>query len=183
MKRGVLYPDFHLPDLRLSGDAAPLMQALAALHDVALIELVVPVEDVQPAILYRGTDEQGKQVKIYGKGATGNGAVGEYPHSPHRGELRRAYNHLIAAHEQWLDYRFDCGTAALPQEGVLGDGDSGGPVLMQVAGRWQLVGLADWKHWQGDLAKFTPDICGQLFSNSRISYYAAWIDSVTKSGG
>lgn len=181
----ILYPGFKpLPKeaQQLTGDAAPLMAVLAAMHDIALIELAVPVTDVQPASLYRGSDELGKRVKLYGKGATGDGTAGEYPQSPHRGELRRAYNRVTGAHDQWLDYSFDCGPAALPQEGVLGDGDSGGPLLIETADGWQLAGLADWKHWQGDLAKFRPGVCGQEFSNSRISYYAAWIDSVTATG-
>jgi hypothetical protein len=179
--RLVLHPQVNLPSkdaLALKGDAAPLMAALAAMHDVALIELAEPVEDVSPVQLYRKQDEAGKVAEIYGRGATGNGKVGEYPNTPHRGELRRAYNWVTAAHDQWLDYRFDCGADALPLEGVLGDGDSGGPLLIQDGGVWKLAGLADWKHWSGDLAKFRPGICGQDFSNSRISYYAAWIDQV-----
>ncbi|MGB6143030.1 MAG: trypsin-like serine protease [Rhodanobacter sp.] len=153
-----------------------LKAAFASMHDIALIELAKPVEDVKPAALYLAANEQGKIVKLFGKGATGNGNVGQYPHSPHRGQLRRAYNRVTSAHEQWLSYRFDCGPEALPLEGVIGDGDSGGPVLIQANGEWKLAGLADWKHWPKGHPKFVPGVCGQVFSNSRISYYAKWIN-------
>lgn len=152
--------------------------AFESMHDIALIELARPVEDVEPVALYRASNEQGEIVKFFGRGATGDGKVGEYPHSPHRGKLRRAYNRVTKAHAQWLDYRFDCGPEALPLEGVIGDGDSGGPVLIHVEGGWELAGLADWKHWPKGHSKFVPGVCGQVFSNSRISYYANWIDHV-----
>ena len=152
--------------------------AFESMHDIALIELAEPVEGVKPVALYRASNEQGKMVKLFGKGATGNGKVGQYPHSPHRGKLRRAYNRVTKAHDQWLSYRFDCGSEALPLEGVIGDGDSGGPVLIQVNGQWKLAGLADWKHWPKGHSKFVPGVCEQVFSNTRISYYTKWINRV-----
>lgn len=155
-----------------------LRSKLEAMHDIALIELTKPVNDVEPVSLYRGLDEQGKIAKIIGKGATGNGTVGQYPNSSHRGDLRRAYNRITRAHAQWIDYRFNCGSKALPLEGVLGNGDSGGPVLIKSRGTWMLAGLADWKHWPEGRAEFVAGVCGQVFSNSRISYYAKWIDHV-----
>lgn len=155
-----------------------LKTKLSSMHDIALIELVQPVQDVDPVPLYRKSDEQGKVAEIIGRGATGNGEVGEYPQSQHRGKLRRAYNRIDRAEGQWVNYRFDCGPDALPLEGVLGDGDSGGPVLIKSAGRWRLAGVSDWKHWPDGHDKFAAGVCGQEFSNSRISYYAAWIDKI-----
>lgn len=155
-----------------------LKSAFESMHDIALIELSKPVEDVKPVALYLASDEQGKIVKIIGNGATGNGKVGQYPHSPHRGKLRRSYNRITNAHDQLLDYQFDCGPKALPLEGVLGDGDSGGPVLIQANGDWKLAGLSDWKHWPKGYSNFKAGVCGQVFSNSRISYYAKWINHV-----
>jgi hypothetical protein len=158
-----------------------LKSKLLAVHDIALIKLVKPIEDVKPLPLYRESDERGKVAEIIGNGATGDGEVGEYPHSPHRGKLRRAYNRIIRAHGQWLDYLFDCGSHALRLEGVLGDGDSGGPLLIQSDGQWKLAGLADWKHWPLDRPRFVAGVCGQEFSNSRISHFAKWIDDVIAS--
>lgn len=160
----------------------PALKAkLSSMYDIALIELAQPVQDVDPVPLYRKSDEQGKVAEIIGKGATGNGKVGEYPHSQHRGKLRRAYNRINRAEGQWVDYRFDCGPNALPLEGVLGDGDSGGPVLIKSGGQWRLAGVSDWKQWPHGHDNFAAGVCGQEFSNSRISYYAAWIDEVIKS--
>lgn len=158
-----------------------LMQAFEAMHDIALIELTEPVEEVKPMLLYLASDEQGKVAKIIGRGATGNGEVGQYPHSPHRGTLRRAFNRITRAHAQWLDYRFDCGAHALPLEGVIGDGDSGGPLLVESGRTWKLAGLSDWKHWPRGRSEFVSGVCGQVFSNSRISYYAKWINETMHS--
>jgi hypothetical protein len=184
-----LYPGFkkQFSDVRKAAkhptmqNASLLMARFEAMHDIALIELAEPVEDVKPVPLYRDSDEQRKIAKIFGKGATGNGKVGEYPHSPHRGKLRRAYNRIVSAHAQWLDYMFECGRDALPLEGVLGDGDSGGPLLIRSHGEWKLAGLSDWKHWPEGRPEFVAGVCGQKFSNSRISYYVKWISQTMAS--
>ncbi|MEO6343863.1 MAG: trypsin-like serine protease [Dokdonella sp.] len=177
----IVHPDFRkLPEGPASGDAGSLMENLAAMTDIALIRLTQPVDDVTPVQRYQGWNEQGKLAQIYGKGATGNGTLGQYPKAPHRDALRRATNRIESAHAQWLDYRFDCDAHATALEGVMGDGDSGSPVLIREDGEWKLAGLADWKHWQGDLSTFRAGICGQTFSNSRISYYATWIDGVIR---
>lgn len=175
----IRFPGFKkLEAIDMSGDAAPLMAELKSKDDIALIRLSAPVEDIAPMPLYRQPDEQGKLVEIYGKGATGNGRSGQYPGSTHRGLLRRAYNVVTAANGRWLDYAFDCAPGALPLEGVMGDGDSGGPVLIQADGKWKLAGLASWKHWHGSLATFQEGVCGQTFSNVRVSHYLDWIHRV-----
>jgi len=186
VSRVFLYPGFkeEYDKVKLAAEHPTLgswpgiKSAMESMHDIALVELAEPVEDVRPVALYLASNERGTIVKLFGKGATGNGKVGEYPHSPHRGQLRRAYNRVAKAHAQWLDYRFACGTGALPLEGVLGDDDSGGPVLIRAGGEWKLAGLADWKHWPKDSPVFEAGVCGQVFSNSRISYYAQWIHRV-----
>ncbi|HVK81315.1 MAG TPA: trypsin-like serine protease, partial [Verrucomicrobiae bacterium] len=72
----------------------------------------------------------------------------------------------------------DQGRAAHRREAMQGSGDSGGPVLMRDGGRWTLVGLASWRSWQGDLANFRAGIYGQSGYQTRVSFYADWIDSV-----
>ncbi|MFC5863531.1 trypsin-like serine protease [Acidicapsa dinghuensis] len=158
--------------------------ARASMHDIALLELTNPVEDVVPVALYRRLDEQGQVAKIYGKGATGNDLQGADPKAPTRGALRRAYNQVISTDNQLLVYRFDCGAKALPLEGVIGGGDSGGPVLLNDHGAWKLAGVAhgldaqkaDYFTMHSDT--YRQGICGQDFSNARISFFASWIDSV-----
>jgi Trypsin len=180
--RIVVNPGYEKPPMKFlmgyDGDAAPLEAALAQSDDIALIHLTQPVLDVKPVPMYRGSDELGNVVEIIGKGATGTGLTGEAPNAAHRGELRRAYNRIISADGRWLGYRFDAPPNAMPLEGVLGHGDSGGPVLMQVDGRWMLVGLADRAFWVGPLSTFKQGVYGQTFFNTRVSHYASWLGDV-----
>jgi Trypsin len=84
----IVHPGYKpAPKKMESGEAEPLMAFKAAADDIALIRLENPVSDVAPARLYRGDNEVGKVAEILGRGATDNGLVGEYPNSPHRGDL------------------------------------------------------------------------------------------------
>jgi hypothetical protein len=187
VERVVVYPGYEkLPDALVqqslaSGDATPAMAHLAASDDIALVLLAEPVADVAPAPLYAGSDEIGQQVKLVGKGGTGNGLEGMGQHSPHRTELRRAFNTVVDADERWLSLRFDAGDAGLALEGVGGDGDSGGPVLVEVDGEWRVAGLFSWKRVEGPLADFRTGTYGQTSYSLRVARYAAWIDSVMAS--
>ena len=179
----IVHPGFRIPPKELeSGDAARLMAFKIVTDDIALIKLAKPVDNVEPVALYRGSDEGGRVVKIYGKGATGNGLTGQDPHAPHRGNLRRAYNYIISADARWIAYRFDSGPEAHPLEGMLGDGDSGGPVLIEDGGSWKLAGLASWKFAEGNLSNFHPGVYGQISYQVRLSHYAGWIDAITAAG-
>jgi hypothetical protein len=155
----------------------------AAMHDIALLELAKPVEDVEPVKLYFRPDETGHVVEIFGKGATGNNLTGAAPDGPHRTELRRAYNRITAAKNQWIFYKFDCGSAALPLEGMTASGDSGGPVLINDHGTWKLAGIAQGLNGtKSDLlamraGTFRMGACGQELSSTRVSFYARWISN------
>jgi hypothetical protein len=183
--KSVIHPEFKMVPVPkpLRGDAAPYMSAFRQLHDIALLRLTTPVEDVQPAGLYRHADEVGKLVTLYGKGATGNGVTGEDPNSHQHGLLRRAHNRIIGAETLWLTYLFDCGPDAPALEGVLGNGDSGGPVLIKAIGKQMLAGVNSWRSWVGDLKDYRRGVCGQTFYCSRISHYTEWIDQVTTGEG
>lgn len=116
------------------------MAFLAGSDNIALIKLQHAITDVTPISVYKGRDEKGKVVEIVGAGSTGNGLVGEYPGSPHRGELRRGETRVIGANERWLELRFEAPAHALPHEAMPADGDSGAPVLINIHGIPQLVG-------------------------------------------
>jgi len=148
-------------DMR-SEDAAPLMAFLAGTDDIALIKLQHAVSDVTPIPVYKRSDEKGKVVEIVGVGSTGNGLVGEYPGSPHRGELRCGETRVTGADERWLELRFQGPTHALPHEAVPADGDSGAPVFIDVQGTRQLVGLVSHKFASGPVAKFHCCFYGQI---------------------
>jgi hypothetical protein len=179
----VIHPGYRSPPQELinqalaTGEAILVLVVLATSDDIALVKLAEPVTDVAPAAIYGRNDEAGQTVKIVGKGATGTGAVGHDPKGPNRTELRRAYNTITSAHDRWLCYVFDPPSSALPLEGLSGNGDSGGPVLIQVDEQWLLAGLASWKVVQGDVRTVRPGLYGQTACNVRLSHYADWIES------
>lgn len=196
--RIIVYPDFPkswarwntLVERMKTEDPSAWMAGFAsyraAMHDIALLELAKPVEDIEPVKIYLHSDELGRVVEIFGKGQTGNGLTGAAPDAPHRTQLRRAYNRIVAARNQWLYYKLDCGSDALPLEGVTGDGDSGGPVLIDDHGTWKLAGLAQGLDGtKSDLlamraGTFRMGVCGQVFSSTRVSSYARWIEDTIK---
>lgn len=184
IERIVIHPGYKQPPQELisqavaSGEAILVLVELGSSDDVALIKLKQSVTDVAPVTLFRGSDEPGQIVKIYGKGATGNGATGHDRRGPNRTELRRAYNRITSAHGRWLCYVFDAPPAALPLEGKTGNGDSGGPVLLEVDGQWVLAGLAAWGVVEGHAVNTRPGLYGQTTCNVRLSHYVEWIESV-----
>lgn len=184
VERLIVHPGYKsLPKELQKGDAAAAIAWIAGSDDIALIKLAEPVAGVAAVALHREPDELARQVMLYGKGATGNGLEGHAPLGPNRTELRRAFNTITAADGRWLGYRFDAGADAEPLEGTLGNGDSGGPVLIRVGDEWRLAGLASWKHVEGDLGRFRPGLYGQTGYQVRISHYARWIDEVIAAHG
>lgn len=125
--------------------------------------------------------------ELVGKGATGNGAVGQDPHSSHRTVLRHAFNVIVGADAHYVWYRFDPPSSALPLEGITGSGDSGGPLFIGDGSSRQLVGLASWskyppghpflsKYAQGH--PFVEGLYGEIVYGVRISRYIPWIEGV-----
>jgi hypothetical protein len=161
-----------------SGEAMLIVVFLASSDDIALVRLTQPVTDVAPVAIYKHSDEPGQIVKIVGKGATGTGTAGHDPRGPNRTQLRRAFNKITSAHDRWFCYVFDEPPSALPLEGMLGNGDSGGPVLIQVQDQWLLAGLASWKVVHGNVMTARPGRYGQITCNVRLSHYIEWIESV-----
>jgi beta-lactamase class D len=159
-----------------SKDATAAMAFLAASDDIALLKLAAPVVDVVPAKIYRGVS-LGKVVQILGKGATGTGAKGHHPHGPNRTDLRHAFNVISNSDGRWLSYIFDRPPAALPLEGIAGNGDSGGPLLIADGDQWHVAGLTSWKHVDGDPATEWPGKYGQINYAVRLGHYAEWIEA------
>lgn len=184
VERVVIHSGYKTPSHELinqalaSGEAILVVVSLASSDDVALIKLKQPVTDVAPVALYKNSDEPGQIIKIVGKGATGTGATGHDPKSPNRTVLRRAFNKITSAHDRWFCYVFDEPPSALPLEGMTGNGDSGGPVLIQVESQWLLAGMASWKVVQGNVTTARPGRYGQTGCNVRLSHYKEWIESI-----
>lgn len=184
VERVIVHPGYRTPPHELvhqamaTGEAVLILVLLASSDDIALIRLSDPVTDVAPVDIYKGSDEANQVITILGKGATGKGDTGHDPHGPNRTELRRAFNTVTSAHERWFCYVFDAPPSALPLEGVLGNGDSGGPALIEVEGKLLLAGVASWKLLEGDVRTARPGRYGQTACNVRLGHYVDWIDSV-----
>lgn len=170
-------PEELVKEVLASGDGARLRAFLASSDDIALVRLAAPVSDVTPVPLYGGGDELGKTVQLIGKGATGDGSKGIAAHSPHRTALRRAYNVISSVDSRWISYTFDAPRSALPLEGMSGNGDSGGPLLIQRNEHWELAGLVAWVSSERDIRSFRGARYGDGGNNVRISHYKSWIES------
>lgn len=79
---------------------------------------------------------------------------------------------------RWLGYVFDQNASAVALEGMSGNGDSGGPVLIEADGQWQLAGLTAWTYWKGDIAGYRAGAYGLTSYNVRLSNYAEWMERV-----
>lgn len=160
--------------------------AMGQMRDIALLELKEPVSDVMPMPFYTGSAEAGKIAEIFGEGATGTDLTGAPDDAPHRGALRRAENRITSANGPWLRYVFDCGAGALPLEGVIAGGDSGGPVLIKAGGKWILAGVTHGLDGSLDdvlatrAGTFKLGVCGQTFASTRVSFFAKWIDGTMR---
>lgn len=163
-----------------TGDPSRIHAFLATSDDIALIKLASPVEHVAPLRLYRGTEEVTRIATLIGKGATGNGMDGQGANGSHRTVLRRAENAITGGNDRYLWYRFDSPPQALPLEGVLGSGDSGGPLMIHDQDGWQLIGLGSWITATPEHA-LDAGFYGQVVHSVRISRYVDWIDRVIDS--
>lgn len=162
------------------------MAAMAAMHDIALLELAEPVTDVAPMPIDRGNAKPGMLSTVYGAGATGTDLTGAPDSESHRTQLRRAENRLTQTDGPWLRYVFDCSANAPALSGATAGGDSGGPVTIEVAGRTYLAGVthgldgtaSEVKHLVQQMqdGSFRMGVCGQRFAAARVSFYAGWID-------
>lgn len=183
VERVVLHPDYRsLPQAVIdealrSRSSAPVTALLLTTDDIALLRLAQPVTDVAPLALHGADATVGQRVRIVGQGATGDGVSGHAPDGPNRTQLREAFNRLSAADGRWLTYVFDAPPHAITREGIAGNGDSGGPLLVEADGEWQVVGLTSWKAADDDPATFRPGLYGQVNKAVRIAHYRAWIDT------
>lgn len=186
VERVIVYPGYKtIPNELIAsalktGDASEAMKFHLLSNDIALLKLVTPVRDVTPAQLFMGDAHVGDVVEIIGKGATGTGLTGFGSGSSHRTALRRAFTRLSSVQDRWLAYTFEKPPSALPLEGMAGSGDSGGPVLENVRGQWQVAGLASFKFVDGDARAFHDGTYGTTTYNVRVSQYKAWIDSTMR---
>jgi len=145
-------------------------------NDIALIKLKSPVTGIEPAKLYRKTDEANQNIWFIGSGATGTGLTGQTAPeiSGNKGTLRKAENRIEKTSEKELFFVFDKGDKALPLEGVSGNADSGGPAYKMIDGQYYVYGVSS----RADSPTLNVGEYGVSEIYSKISYHASWIDSI-----
>ncbi len=187
VRRVVVHPGYRKPPQAMidaalkSGDWAAFFDFIAASDDIALIELAEPVRDVAPARIHAGSP-LGKTVRILGRGATGTGATGHSLQGPNRTDLRHGENKISLSDGRWIAYTFDRPPNALPLEAAAGNGDSGGPILVDVAGEWQLAGITAWKRAKVVGTEICPGHYGETSYGVRLGHYVDWIEATTATG-
>jgi hypothetical protein len=136
--------------------------------DLALLQFEAAVAGVDPLPLYRGKGESGQALVLVGHGDFGV-AGAAFTRSDGR---RRAVRNLVDdAGPKRLFLRFDAPPAGLPDEGVGAPGDSGGPAILEIAGKSYVAGVSS-ASMDGK-----PGQYGVVDVYTRVGSYLAWIDA------
>lgn len=144
-------------------------------HDIALVKLAEPVDDVETAEPYPSDDELGKVIWFIGIGGTGTGKTGQtIDNAENKGVLRKAQNKIIVAEGPLIKFRFDEGANAEPLEGVSGGGDSGGPAYLKTEEGYQVLGISS--RPEGAFEHIGDYGITEVYS--RVSYFRDWINLI-----
>jgi len=143
-------------------------------HDIALIKLAEPVKGVTPIAIYSGSNEAGNMATFVGQGGTGTGLTGP---AREDGKKRGATNKIDSADQDWLYFTFDDPTTATDLEGISGPGDSGGPALIQMDGKYYVAGVSVW----GRPGKDGRGTYGAKEGYTRVSTHNKWIEAALSS--
>ncbi len=153
--------------------------------DIAVFRLKTPVVGVAPSPIYTNTDELTRTAALVGYGMAGTGTTGAVLS---QGTKRACQNVLDAYGTGWgyttqmLVADFDNGTpeknrtgsrTPLDLEGLVGPGDSGGPVYVDVGGVSYVAGVI--------AAVFGLDPLGQYghsVAMTRVSSFDDWINGI-----
>lgn len=179
VEKVILHPGFKTmtPEMK-EWDLDKLKTFMLDNHDIALIQLKEPINDIEPVRLYRRNAERGKPFAMYGKGRFGTGDKGQIAGSNPERSLRVANNRVDGLEPRWLRYTFDDDRDALPIEGFQASGDSGAPLLIQRDRTLELAGLISWR-WNGT-RDFTGPAYNSVAYSVRVSHYIEWIESEMK---
>ena len=107
--------------------------------DLALVHLRIPVEDVEPANVYRGTDEAGQTARIVGHGMSGR--IGEKAATPADRKPRAGLNTVDRLEPLAFGLKVKGPDEASDLQGVFSAGDRGGPAFIEVEREPFLVGI------------------------------------------
>ncbi len=140
-------------------------------HDIAVLELKDPVENVNPLALYLAAGEMGEVATLVGHGRTG---VGNSRERRDDDQKRGATNRIDEVTTSQLVFSFDAPPNGTDLEGIPGAGDSGGPALIMVGGKPQVAGVSS----AGQPGTAGPGSYGALDYFTRVSTHAAWVQRV-----
>ena len=144
--------------------------------DLALIHLRIPVEDVEPANVYRQSDEAGQTVRLVGHGASGR--IGERPSKPPADRKARAgVNTVDRVEALTLALKIKSPDEASDLQGAFAAGDRGGPAFVEIGGEAFLAGIGsstEDANADGILAN-----AGDWDVFVRVSAFREWINQVT----
>jgi len=144
-------------------------------NDIALLKLKEPILAMEPAKLYRQSNEANQNIWFIGSGGTGNGNEGQtVSYKANNGKLRKAQNKIEKTSEREIYFIFDENDNALPLEGVSGNADSGGPAYKLINNNYYLFGISSRADsFFKEVGEYGVD---EVYS--RVSYHAVWIDKV-----
>ena len=143
--------------------------------DIALIHLTSPVQSFRRVFPYERRDEIGKIITVVGWGDFGTGLTGPTTMDQ---KLRGATNKIDEVTEDNIIFSFDDpdskGTTDL--EGISGPGDSGGPALLEMKGKFYVLGVSVAQDGRGH----GRGRYGATEFYTRVSTYAKWIKKMMR---
>ncbi len=149
--------------------------------DLALLGFTQEVNYPTPISVNIEADELGEIVTIVGWGYFGLGTTGRQYDD---GTKRQAKNRITRADQRLFSFFDDprqLNSAALPLEGTLSLGDSGGPAFLETSEGLVLAGVSVGQIEGPDFSEETQGRYGSVAVYERVSLHIDWIDSVLNS--
>ncbi|MGA2256583.1 MAG: trypsin-like serine protease, partial [Thermoguttaceae bacterium] len=150
--------------------------------DIGLVHLVKPVDNIKPAQIYTGSSELHQTDTVVGYGKTG---AGDSADTKSDGVKRGAQNVISQIENKRLlvadsDNPLPAGAAplgyshALPLEGLIGPGDSGGGLFITTSAGTYLAGV---NSFVGSDFGVPHSVNGNFSGHTRVSAYSDWIEA------
>ena len=150
--------------------------------DIGLVHLAKPVDNIKPAQLYTGSGELNQPDTVVGFGKTGNGDSGD---TKSDGQKRGAQNVISQIENKRLlvadfDNPLPPGAVplgysrALPLEGLIAPGDSGGGLFITTSTGTYLAGI---NSFVGSDFGLPRSVYGNFSGHTRVSAYSDWIEA------
>lgn len=149
-------------------------------NDFGLMELNTPITNVTPATLYTGTTEFGQVATYVGYGFTGTGLTGwktlDGKRRAFQNTIDSTFNNPALVYGSLFINPHDSSAGnALPLEGCVAPGDSGGGVFIQDGSQYLLAGVISFVAATNGSAN---SVYGNLSGFGRISAGLPWIDTL-----